>query len=130
MVKVFKTPRLVRWIYPRRLWGYKNSNKVYLTFDDGPTADLTQWILDILEQYDVKATFFCVGQNVENNPEMYQSILNAGHVIGNHTMQHDNAHKTKRQDYLDSIEASKELMASNLFRPPYGRLYIRKGGKI
>lgn len=120
---MFKTPRFLRLIYKRRTWGFSiERNSIYLTFDDGPHPDITPWVLDELKKQDVKATFFCVGDNVRKYPDIYQRILEEGHSTGNHTMRHENALKVKPGDYLKSVEAASVLIDSRLFRPPYGRL--------
>jgi peptidoglycan-N-acetylglucosamine deacetylase len=95
---------------------------LYLTFDDGPTAGITSWVLDMLDQYHAKASFFCIGANVENNPELYSEIQTRGHAVGNHTFNHVNGWKSKTEDYgLDILNAG-DLIISNLFRPPYGKM--------
>lgn len=120
---MFKTPRFLRLIYKRRTWGFSvERNSVYLTFDDGPHPDITPWVLDELKKQNVKATFFCVGDNVRKYPEIYRRILAEGHSTGNHTMRHENALKVKPGYYLKSIEEASALIDSRLFRPPYGRL--------
>lgn len=124
MIKLFKTPSFIRWLVPRRTWGFSSSDTVYLTFDDGPTEALTETILDILNEKEVKATFFCVGANAKKHPQLMVKMINEGHVIGNHTMRHENGNRTSKQAYLDSIEEASEFIDSKLFRPPYGRLPI------
>lgn len=120
---VFRSPKSLQWIYPNRIWGMKNSEKVvYLTFDDGPIPELTPWVLDQLQASEVKATFFCIGANVQKHPEIYQRILGEGHQVGNHTMNHENGFKTSCDAYLESMENANKLIESNLFRPPYGRM--------
>jgi peptidoglycan/xylan/chitin deacetylase (PgdA/CDA1 family) len=122
-VKQFRTPYVFRWLFHRRLWGFSNADKtVYLTFDDGPTPECTAWILNTLSQYNAKATFFCVGANVKEHPELLKRICDEGHAIGNHTMYHENGNKTSKQAYLKSIEDAAALIPSSLFRPPYGRI--------
>ncbi len=125
MTPVFKTPYLIKKILFKRLWGFSNSlNKVYLTFDDGPHPDITPWILDLLSNENIKATFFCVGENVRKYPAIYDRILKDGHAVGNHTMYHNNACNTQKKEYFDSIKKASAYIESNLFRPPYGRLPI------
>ncbi len=125
MTPVFKTPYLIKKILFKRLWGFSNSlNKVYLTFDDGPHPDITPWILDLLSNENIKATFFCVGENVRKYPAIYDRILKDGHAVGNHTMYHNNARNTQKKEYFDSIKKASTYIESNLFRPPYGRLPI------
>lgn len=128
-MKYFRSPYIVRWIFPRRIWGFK-SNKVYLTFDDGPTELVTKQILSILEEEGVKATFFCVGSNVIRFPDQYKSIIDAGHAIGNHTMDHQKGTKTPSKEYWHSIQDAKKVIDSNLFRPPYGRLSMLRSARI
>jgi peptidoglycan/xylan/chitin deacetylase (PgdA/CDA1 family) len=95
---------------------------VYLTFDDGPIPETTPYILDTLNQYGIKATFFCVGENVEKYPELYKRIINEGHYTGNHTFNHLKGWKTPLQTYLDNVEQCAEYVSSELFRPPYGKM--------
>jgi len=109
---------------PRRTWGFSSINTIYLTFDDGPTEELTQSILAILKEKEVKATFFCVGANAKRYPELMSKIIQEGHCVGNHTMRHEHAGKTSKKAYLASIDEARNYIDSNLFRPPYGRLPI------
>lgn len=124
----FKTPFFAPYIYPRLLWKVKTSEKViYLTFDDGPIPNLTPWVLDILKEFDAKATFFCVGENVKKHAEIFHRLLEEGHRVGNHTQHHLNGKKTSLEEYLADALACDEAMkaesvSTDLFRPPYGRL--------
>ena len=130
-MKIYKTPRFLRLIFKQRTWGFSlDENCVYLTFDDGPHPDITPWVLDELQKHDVRATFFCVGENVRRYPEIYQRIISEGHAVGNHTMQHENALKVKSSDYIKSIAEASEWIDSKLFRPPYGRLTPVLASKI
>jgi peptidoglycan/xylan/chitin deacetylase (PgdA/CDA1 family) len=97
-------------------------NKIYLTFDDGPVPVITPWVLDVLKTENVKATFFCVGENVKKNPEIYQRILDENHVVGNHTYNHLNGWYMHSNKYIENVQKCAEVVTSNLFRPPYGRL--------
>lgn len=125
MLRFFKTPYLIKKLFFRRIWGFSlNKKSVYLTFDDGPHPDITIWILDYLSKENIKATFFCVGENVRKYPEIYARIIKEGHAVGNHTMQHNKANSSQKKEYFDSISQASELIKSNLFRPPYGRLPI------
>ncbi len=120
---LFKTPRFFKWIFPRRTWGFSRSiNAVYLTFDDGPTPEITPWILDFLNDKKIKATFFCVGSNIIKYPDLYHRILAEGHKVGNHTMNHEKSKNVAFKEYKDSILRTELLVKNNLFRPPYGRL--------
>ncbi|MFT5859804.1 MAG: peptidoglycan/xylan/chitin deacetylase (PgdA/CDA1 family) [Flavobacteriaceae bacterium] len=130
-MKLFRTPTFFRWIFPRRKWGFSSSHKkVYLTFDDGPTPELTEWIMDELAKHNIKATFFCVGSNVKSHPELLVKMREEGHIVANHTMRHEKGTSVKKADYLVSIAEADELIKSDLFRPPYGRLSIALTPKI
>ncbi len=110
-------------IYPSYIWHIEEAEKVmYLTFDDGPHATVTPFVLQQLQQYNAKATFFCIGKNVVEQPTIYQQILNDGHSIGNHTHNHLNGWKTNDASYLNNIKLAEQSIQSNLFRPPYGRI--------
>jgi peptidoglycan/xylan/chitin deacetylase (PgdA/CDA1 family) len=123
VIRFFRTPYFFKLILVRRIWGFSSSkNSVYLTFDDGPHPEITPWILNLLQKENIKATFFCVGDNVKKYPEILNQILSEGHRIGNHSMYHKNAFKTTKDDYLDSINLAEKYISSNLYRPPYGRL--------
>ena len=118
-----KTPSFIQSLFPNLTWRLpSNSNKLYLTFDDGPIPDVTDWVLDILHQHQAKATFFCVGENVEKHPSIFTRIKAEGHSIGNHTFHHINGWQTKTEEYYQDIRKCAKLVDSNLFRPPYGRM--------
>jgi peptidoglycan/xylan/chitin deacetylase (PgdA/CDA1 family) len=122
-LKNFKTPGLLKWIFPKRIWGFSVSEPtIFLTFDDGPCPKITTWVLDELLKHNIKACFFCVGENVERYPEILSRIRAEGHQVGNHTYSHDKQHKVQWNHYLDSIEKTDKLLNTVLFRPPYGRL--------
>lgn len=130
MIRLFNTPNFIRYIVPNRIWRVSSNNCVYLTFDDGPTEDLTKWIVDFLKTEQVKATFFLVGENVKRNPQLLDLLKSEGHAIGNHTMRHERATKVSLGTYLESIEEASEHIDSKLFRPPYGRLPLFYGAKV
>jgi peptidoglycan/xylan/chitin deacetylase (PgdA/CDA1 family) len=110
-------------MYPSAVWRKDASvKKLYLTFDDGPVPDITPWVLDVLKQYKIKATFFCVGDNIQKHPDIYNRILTEKHRTGNHTFHHLNGWNTDTNKYLDNISKCAEVVNSNLFRPPYGKL--------
>ncbi len=118
-----KTPLLLKLLYPKLLWDAGGNNKsIFLTFDDGPIPIVTPFVLNILKQYDAKATFFCIGDNVRKHPEVFLQVKNEGHAIGNHTFNHLNGWYTDDKTYLDNFLQADELIGSNLFRPPYGRM--------
>jgi peptidoglycan/xylan/chitin deacetylase (PgdA/CDA1 family) len=121
-----KTPVLVMKLFPELIWhfssmGKAKKNHVYLTFDDGPTPEVTPWVLDCLNEYKAKGTFFCLGRNVEKYPEIFTQILEDGHAVGNHTYSHLKGSKISNAEYFDDIELASHGIDSRLFRPPYGR---------
>jgi peptidoglycan/xylan/chitin deacetylase (PgdA/CDA1 family) len=117
-------PTWLKLLYGRGfLWAVNSIDKdIYLTFDDGPQPGITNWVLDFLKQYNAKATFFCIGHNVVQYPELYQRIIAEGHAIGNHTYNHINGLKSGRGEYIENIQKAAEVIDSKLFRPPYGKL--------
>jgi peptidoglycan/xylan/chitin deacetylase (PgdA/CDA1 family) len=111
----------LRWIYPNALWRMdKNDHSVYLTFDDGPIPESTPFILDTLRRYDIKATFFMVGDNVRKYPELYKQIVAEGHQVGNHTYHHLGSLKHWAVTYYVDVHDANELIHAHLFRPPHG----------
>ena len=96
--------------------------KIYLTFDDGPIPEVTPWVLNFLKQENIKATFFCVGDNVAKNPDIYNQIIEQGHSAGNHTYNHLNGWNTDTNKYIENVNHCNQLVKTNLFRPPYGKL--------
>jgi len=139
-----KTPWLVKKSFPDFVWDIhtkKSAKKtVYLTFDDGPTPDITEQVLDILKKYEAKATFFCIGKNIEKNPTIFNRILKEEHTIGNHTYNHLKGWESDTNDYLEDVEKTTELINSkisnqqsiivNLFRPPYGQIKLSQAKQL
>ena len=118
-----KPPRLIKALYGDLEWKVDTRKKeLFLTFDDGPVPDVTPAVLKILDEYQARATFFCIGNNVEKFPGIYKSIIEAGHSVGNHTFNHLNGWKTPHFTYLRNTLKSAELISANLFRPPYGKI--------
>jgi peptidoglycan/xylan/chitin deacetylase (PgdA/CDA1 family) len=118
-----KTPRLIQALMPSYTWHVDTKDRfLYLTFDDGPIPEVTPWVLEILQQYDARATFFCVGENVQRYPVIFQQTLAAGHSVGNHTFNHLSGCSTDNIAYFHNIRRCARLVKSNLFRPPYGRI--------
>ena len=115
----------MKLLFPRLVWNAPNDSNVYLTFDDGPHPIATPKVLEVLKQFGIKATFFCVGANAQKYPEIIRDIERAGHVLANHTYHHENAWTTPVDAYMDSITRTSTLIKSNLFRPPYGRINLR-----
>jgi len=125
----FYTPNWIRKSTPDLIWSFFSPDKsVFLTFDDGPNEEITPFILDKMAELDWKATFFCVGENAQRKPHLIERIRREGHQIGNHTFNHLNAWKNRREAYLENVEKADEVLHSSLFRPPYGKLnwQIRK----
>jgi peptidoglycan/xylan/chitin deacetylase (PgdA/CDA1 family) len=134
MSKVFplwvKTPRVIRALMPDVLWQMPTKEKIlYLTFDDGPVLEATPFVLEQLEKYNAKATFFCIGDNVRKHPDIFQQVINAGHTVANHTMHHISGWEISEETYLDEVSKCDEILGwtldkqrSKLFRPPYGKL--------
>ena len=116
-------PRLLTLLYPSLEWDIQtDQNEIFLTFDDGPTAGVTEQVLDLLSEYKAKATFFCLGKNIKSYPKIVDRIIKEGHSIGNHTFDHLNGWKTTSSDYLDNIKLFNQYFVTNLFRPPYGKI--------
>ncbi len=123
MIYLTKTPGWLKKLYPTCLWEMPSDRKVlYLTFDDGPHGGATPFVLEQLQRFQAKATFFCIGKNVESEPDLYKSILRQGHRVGNHTWNHVNGWKTADKDYLNEVLKTRDLVDSKLFRPPYGKI--------
>ncbi len=139
-----RTPRLIQACWPHRLWRMPAESAqpcLYLTFDDGPTPGITDWVLDILDAYQAKASFFVVGQQAQQHPILLREVLKRGHAVGTHTQHHLNGWKTDSVTYLKDVQAGNESITEvlkstspeyqpRLFRPPYGRLRSRDARKI
>jgi peptidoglycan-N-acetylglucosamine deacetylase len=125
-----QTPIIFKWLYPGLTWRVPTrQKKVFLTFDDGPVPEITEQVLEILKEKDVKATFFCVGDNVRKHPEIFRKVVQAGHQVGNHTQHHVVGWRMRRKHYFENIrQAHEEMMPLsegqplNLFRPPHGKI--------
>jgi len=116
-------PRFLRIFFPNFTWRRTTSSKViYLTFDDGPVPEVTPLVLDILDKYGWKATFFCVGENVQKHPKLYNEILQRGHKTGNHSFNHIKGFNFSTEEYVSNVRKASEYIKSTLFRPPYGRI--------
>lgn len=126
-----KPPRLFRLTVPRGLFRRRDEDKpskrvVYLTFDDGPIPEVTPWVLDLLDRYGIKATFFMVGDNVRKHPDVYVEVVRRGHAIGNHTMHHVQGLTMRTRHYLRDVAEAAGYIESDLFRPPHGWLRPRQ----
>jgi len=118
-----QVPDLLRPLLGKLTWRRDSSSKViYITFDDGPLPEVTPLVLDLLDKYNVKATFFCVGDNVRKHPEVYNEVVRRGHKTGNHTFNHIKGFSFSVDEYVANVEKAAEYIDSELFRPPYGRI--------
>ena len=126
-----KTPGLFKRVFPNLIWEIPASkNVIYLTFDDGPTPEITEWTLDLLNYYKAQATFFCIGSNVIKYPNIYNRILAEGHVVGNHSHSHLKGWRSSDHEYLNDVEKASSHISSNLFRPPYGQIKPSQAKKL
>lgn len=144
-----KIPRFIKRIFPNYVWDFSSKDKIlYLTFDDGPTPEITNWTLNTLKQYNAKATFFCIGNNIEKHSDIFNTIVEQGHHVGNHTHNHLKGWRTSKKNYISNVEQAQEIIntsiidnkrlpKSNLFRPPFGKIknsqakaLIKRGYKI
>ncbi len=122
-MRLFQTPKWLQKSFRSITWKIPQDSKcIYLTFDDGPIPEVTPWVLKTLELYQAKATFFCVGENIEKYPEIKSLVQSKGHRLGNHTFHHLNGWKTTNETYFRDIHRCSEYLDSSLFRPPYGKL--------
>ena len=118
-----KSPWWLKMLYPQMVWNKSRQEKtIYLTFDDGPIPKVTPWVLKTLKVYNAKATFFCIGDNIQKHPEIFAQLEADGHTIGNHTQNHLKGWAVADEIYLDNIKQCSKWMDSYLFRPPYGRI--------
>ena len=138
---LFKTPTIIQRIFKNYVWSFFTSEKViYLTFDDGPTTEITEWTLNTLDEFHAKATFFCIGKNIENHPDIFKKIITGNHSIGNHTHNHLNGWKVSTNRYLKNVEKAENTIqlkkdknqpkSKLLFRPPYGKIKASQAKKL
>lgn len=120
-------PQFIRRLYPRACWRMDSSERaVYLTFDDGPIPEVTPWVLDVLDKYRIKATFFMVGDNVRKHPDEFKMVVERGHRIGNHTYNHLKGMAVHTDHYVANIDKADCYLSTNLFRPPHGLMSLRQ----
>jgi len=131
------TPKVVKSLFPNLIWDIPTKSKdIYLTFDDGPTPEITNWVLKTLKQFNAKATFFCIGKNVEHHPSIFQEIIQDGHGVGNHTHNHVKGWKTNTKSYIDEVFLCEKAFegqnfkSNKLFRPPYGQITPKQIKKL
>lgn len=126
----------LKQLFHRRHWKLETHHqKIYLTFDDGPIPEVTPWVLKLLKKHNAKASFFCIGDNIQKNPDIFKQIIADGHAIGNHTHNHLNGWKTDTKRYLENVQKCQNSMAShqvstNLYRPPYGKCTHQQASKL
>jgi peptidoglycan-N-acetylglucosamine deacetylase len=124
-------PRLLRPLWGKVVWRKDPSKKViYLTFDDGPVPEVTPLVLDLLDEHNIRATFFCVGENVQKHPDTFAQVMSRGHKVGNHTFNHLKGFSVTDEEYYGNIDKAAELIDSKLFRPPYGRITGKQMKKL
>ena len=122
-VPFWKVPDFIRKFYSGTVWDYRTEKKeIFLTFDDGPAEDITFRVIEELGKYDAKATFFCIGRNVERHPDIYSALVEAGHATGNHTYSHVKGWYMSNRNYYEDVKLASHYIHSRLFRPPYGML--------
>ena len=118
-----KTPSIAKYLFPSLVWK-KNTDqkKIWITFDDGPDEKVTPYLINVLAEFNIKATFFIIGNQAKKNPELVKLIINSGHKIGNHSFSHLNGFSTNNNKYLEDVEQAKKYIDSDIFRPPYGKI--------
>ena len=137
-----KTNAIIKKIFSNYVWDVSNTeNKIHLTFDDGPIPEITEWVLEELQKYNAKATFFCIGHNIEKHPDIFEKVINDGHSVGNHTFNHLNGWKTSTEEYLENsiqwsisrwqtTDGRPQTANCKLFRPPYGKIKPSQSQKL
>jgi len=118
-----KTPSIAKYLFPSLVWK-KNTDqkKIWITFDDGPDEKVTPYLINVLAEFNIKATFFIIGNQAKKHPELVKLIINSGHKIGNHSFSHLNGFNTDNNKYLEDVEQAKKYIDSDIFRPPYGKI--------
>ncbi|MDP2540209.1 polysaccharide deacetylase family protein [Tenacibaculum discolor] len=129
-----KTPRILKQLFAKYTWSFfTNKKEIYLTFDDGPIPQVTEFVLDQLHNFNAKATFFCIGDNIRKHPAVFSRIVNEGHSVGNHTFNHLNGWKSSNTAYIENISKCESLLPdqkTKLFRPPYGKIKRKQAKQL
>ncbi|WP_425656673.1 polysaccharide deacetylase family protein [Tenacibaculum ascidiaceicola] len=129
-----KTPRILKQLFAKYTWSFfTNKKEIYLTFDDGPIPQVTEFVLDQLHNFNAKATFFCIGDNIRKHPAVFSRIVNEGHSVGNHTFNHLNGWKSSNTTYIENISKCESLLPdqkTKLFRPPYGKIKRKQAKQL
>ncbi|WGH74546.1 polysaccharide deacetylase family protein [Tenacibaculum tangerinum] len=135
-----KTPRMLKQLFAKYTWSFFTTQKeVYLTFDDGPIPEVTEFVLDQLQQFNAKATFFCIGDNIQKHSAVFSRIIHEGHSVGNHTFHHLNGWKSNETDYLENVELAEKTIQrlhnstnsrKKVFRPPYGKIKKKQAKQL
>ncbi len=130
-MRIFKTPAILKFLLPKYVWSLKTNEKIlYLTFDDGPTPQVTPEVLEILQHYNAKATFFCIGKNAKAHPQIVDQLIAEGHAVGNHTHDHLNGWNVDTQHYIKNTQKAATSLDTKLFRPPYGRIQSKQAKQL
>ena len=132
-----KTNWIIKKIFSKVIWSLPNTdNQIYLTFDDGPTPEITNWVLDQLQQHQAKASFFCIGKNIKANPNIFKKVIDQGHSIGNHTFNHLNGWKNSTETYVENACQTEDIILEysakkpTWFRPPYGKITFKQSKEL
>ena len=129
-----KTPRILKQLFAKYTWSFfTNKKEIYLTFDDGPIPQVTEFVLDQLHNFNAKATFFCIGDNIRKHPTVFSRIVNEGHSVGNHTFNHLNGWKSSNTVYIENTSKCESLLPdqkTKLFRPPYGKIKRKQAKQL
>ena len=128
-----KTHSIIKKIFKNFVWDIPNNeNKIFLTFDDGPTPEITNWVVDELKKHNAKATFFCIGNNIQKHPDIYQNLIKDGHSVGNHTFDHLNGWENNNRKYIENVLLAENFINTKpkLFRPPYGKIKPSQATKL
>lgn len=132
-----KIPYYIKKVFFNQVWELPNKQrKIYLTFDDGPVPEVTSWVLNVLKKHNIKATFFCIGGNIQKNPDIFTQVIAEGHQVANHSFNHLNGWKTKTKTYVENVLQAEDIIlkktqnSARLFRPPYGKIKLKQSYEL